>query len=84
MYLKYSWSGYLSINLANLGNYKVTGLDISKTLVEIEKRNVKEAGVKVEFKQGDASNMPFENDKFDFIVCTAAFKNFTKPIKTFN
>jgi len=41
-------------------------------------------GVNVKFRQGDASNMPFDNDTFDFIVCTAAFKNFTKPIMALN
>jgi ubiquinone/menaquinone biosynthesis C-methylase UbiE len=76
--------GYLSINLAKLDNYKVYGLDISKTFVEIEKKNADEAGVKVEFSHGDASNMPFDNEKFDFIICTAAFKNFTKPIRALN
>ena len=76
--------GYLSINLAELGNYKVFGLDISKTFVEIEQKNAEDAGVKAEFRHGDASNMPFENEKFDFIVCTAAFKNFTKPIRALN
>jgi len=76
--------GYLSIELAKLDNYRITGMDISKTFVEIEKTNAKKAGVKVDFKQGDASNMPFDNESFDFVVCTAAFKNFTKPIMTLN
>lgn len=76
--------GYLSIELAKLGEYKVTGLDISKTFVEIAQTNALEAGANVEFKEGDASNMPFDNESFDFIICTAAFKNFTKPIKALN
>jgi len=76
--------GYLSINLARLGNYRVTGMDISKTFVEIENANAKEAGVKAEFVHGDASDMPFDDETFDFIVCTAAFKNFTKPIMALN
>lgn len=68
--------GYLSIELVKLGNYKVTGMDISKTFVEIEKTNAREAGVIAEFVQGDASNMPFDNETFNFIICTAAFKNY--------
>ena len=75
---------YLSIELAKQGNYNVTGLDISKTFVDIAKTNALEARVKIDFKEGDASNMPFGNESFDFIVCTAAFKNFTKPIKALN
>ncbi|MGB8232956.1 MAG: class I SAM-dependent methyltransferase [Methanobacterium sp.] len=76
--------GYLSIELAKLGDYNVTGLDISKTFVEIARNNADQAGVNVKFIHGDASNIPFDNERFDFIVCTAAFKNFTKPITALN
>lgn len=75
--------GYLAIELAKLG-YKVTGLDISKTFVEIAQAKAKEAGVEVEFRQGDAAHMPFNDETFDFIVCRAAFKNFTEPIGALN
>ncbi len=76
--------GYLSIELMKMGYYNVTGLDISKIFVQIANNNAKEEGVKVNFTEGDASNMPFANETFDFIVCTAAFKNFTKPIMAIN
>jgi ubiquinone/menaquinone biosynthesis C-methylase UbiE len=76
--------GYLSIELAKLGDYNVTGLDISKTFVEIAKNNADQAGVNVRFIHGDASNIPLDNERFDFVVCTAAFKNFTKPITALN
>ena len=76
--------GYLSIELMKMGNYNATGLDISKTFVEIANKNAKEECVNVNFTEGDASKMPFDNETFDFIVCTAAFKNFTKPIMTIN
>jgi ubiquinone/menaquinone biosynthesis C-methylase UbiE len=76
--------GYLSIELMKMGNYNITGLDISKTFVQIANQNAKEEGVNVNFTEGDASNMPFDNETFDFVVCTAAFKNFTKPIMAIN
>src|SRR3954447_15390901 len=44
--------GYLAIELAKLGRFKIIGLDISKDFVEIAKRNAKEASVEVEFRQG--------------------------------
>jgi ubiquinone/menaquinone biosynthesis C-methylase UbiE len=72
--------GYLSIELAQLGNYKVTGLDISKTFVEIARKNAKKADVEIDFRQGNAAQMPFDNETFDFIVCRAAFKNFSQPV----
>jgi ubiquinone/menaquinone biosynthesis C-methylase UbiE len=73
--------GYLSIELAKRGFSHITGLDISKTFVEIAAENAKSAGVRVDFIQGNASNMPFEQRTFDTIICTSAFKNFSEPVK---
>ncbi len=71
--------GYFAIELAKLGSYRITGLDISHSFVEIARRNAAQAGVAVDFRQGDAAGMPFENESFDFLLCRAAFKNFTRP-----
>jgi ubiquinone/menaquinone biosynthesis C-methylase UbiE len=73
--------GYFAIELAQLGAYRVTGLDISRTFVEIADRNASEAGIHVDFRHGNASAMPFADESFDFIVCQAAFKNFTEPVR---
>ena len=48
--------GFLSIELARSGKYHVTGLDISKTFVEIAQANAREANVPVDFRQGNASD----------------------------
>ena len=73
--------GYLAIELARLDKYQVVGLDISKSFVQIAQTKAREAGVTIEFHHGNASNMPFEANMFDFIVCVAAFKNFTEPVQ---
>jgi ubiquinone/menaquinone biosynthesis C-methylase UbiE len=72
--------GYLAIELAKLGAYRVVGLDISQTFVAIATANAKAAGVPVDFRHGNAAHMPFPADSFDCIVCQAAFKNFSAPI----
>jgi ubiquinone/menaquinone biosynthesis C-methylase UbiE len=71
--------GYLAIELARPGRYKVSGLDISHTFVKIAGQGAREAGVTADFHQGDAAVMPFDADSFDLIVCQAAFKNFVHP-----
>jgi ubiquinone/menaquinone biosynthesis C-methylase UbiE len=76
--------GYFAIELAKLGAYRITGIDISETFVEIARRNAVEAGVEVDFQPGDAANMPFENETFDFLLCRAAFKNFAEPLRALN
>jgi len=72
--------GYHAIEMAKLGRCHVTGLDISRTFVQIAGDNARQAGVSVEFRQGDAAAMPFHADSFDLIVCQAAFKNFVRPV----
>ena len=74
--------GYFAIELAKLGPYRVKGLDISRTFVEIASRNAADAKVRAEFRQGNAAAMPFEEKSFDYLVCRAAFKNFTQPVES--
>jgi ubiquinone/menaquinone biosynthesis C-methylase UbiE len=73
--------GYFCIELARLGNFRITGLDISKSFVEIARRNAADAGLNIDFREGNASAMPFPEDTFDFTFCQAAFKNFSEPAK---
>jgi ubiquinone/menaquinone biosynthesis C-methylase UbiE len=73
--------GYLAIEMAKGGAHRVTGLDISRTMVELARNNAAEAGVEVDFRWGDASALPFADDSFDLLTCSAAFKNFSEPHK---
>lgn len=73
--------GYFCIELAKLGDFEITGLDISKSFVEIARNNAAAAGVRVDFRLGNASDMPFGDNCFDLIVCQAAFKNFSQPVR---
>jgi ubiquinone/menaquinone biosynthesis C-methylase UbiE len=76
--------GYFSIEMARLNRFHVTGLDISHTFVDIARENARQAGVSVDFQQGDAASMPFADESFDLIICQAAFKNFSQPGKAIN
>lgn len=73
--------GYFCIELARLGNFQITGLDISKSFVEIARQNAAKAGFRIDFREGNASAMPFKENAFDFVFCQAAFKNFSEPVK---
>jgi ubiquinone/menaquinone biosynthesis C-methylase UbiE len=73
--------GFLAIELAKLGSYRIVGLDISQSFVRIATGNAQKAGVEVAFREGNAASMPFESDSFDFIYCRAAFKNFSEPVQ---
>ena len=73
--------GYFAVELARLGPYHIVGLDISETFVHMATANARSAGVEVEFRQGNASSMPFDSCSFDFVYCRAAFKNFSEPVR---
>jgi ubiquinone/menaquinone biosynthesis C-methylase UbiE len=73
--------GFLAIEMARDSRIRVTGLDISRTFVELARKNAAEAGVRADFQLGNASRMPFADKSFDLLVCRAAFKNFSEPEK---
>ncbi len=73
--------GFFAIELAKRG-FRVTGLDISHTMVEIAREN--RAGLEIDFRQGDITNAPFDAESFDYLVCQAAFKNFRQPVTALN
>jgi ubiquinone/menaquinone biosynthesis C-methylase UbiE len=72
--------GYLAIELAKLGSYFITGVDISKSFVRIATENARRAGLNIEFRLGDAHALPFASGSLDCIICRAAFKNFSDPV----
>jgi len=76
--------GYLSVALAKLGTFKITGLDISQSFVRMASEYAKREGVVARFIHGSASDIPLEDGLFDLVVCRAAFKNFSEPLKAIN
>lgn len=71
--------GFLSIELAKRG-FGVSAVDISKTFVDLARRNAAAAAVSVRFEVGDAAHLPIPDTSQDLVVCRAAFKNFAEPV----
>jgi ubiquinone/menaquinone biosynthesis C-methylase UbiE len=76
--------GYFAVELAKLGRFDITGLDVSNTFVALAQQLAERAGVAVDFRQGDVVAMPFDDGQFDLIICQAAFKNFKQPLTSIN
>ena len=76
--------GYLTVALAKLGPFKITGLDISQSFVRMASEQAKREGVAARFIHASASDIPLEDGLFDLIICRAAFKNFSEPLKALN
>src|ERR1700692_2350268 len=60
-------SGNVAISAA-LAGASVTGLDLTPELLEVARRRAREAGVEARFVEGDAEELPFENDEFDVVT----------------
>jgi ubiquinone/menaquinone biosynthesis C-methylase UbiE len=73
--------GYLAIEIARLGDFRVTGVDISTTFVQLAADNARQTGVAVDFQHGNAAALPCAAESFDLVVCRAAFKNFAEPVE---
>ena len=63
-----------------LPSHNITGLDISHSFVRIATDNARQAGVSIDFRHGDVTNMPFPADSFNVVACQVAFKNFPDPV----
>lgn len=62
-------TGNAAIRAAQRGG-TVTGLDIVPALLDQGRALAAEAGVKVEFVEGDAEDLPFEDASFDVVLST--------------
>jgi ubiquinone/menaquinone biosynthesis C-methylase UbiE len=60
-------TGFIALLLAELG-HEVVGIDISEGMLEVARKKASKAGLKVEFKLGDAENLPFEDESFDAVI----------------
>ena len=73
-------AGTNSIYLAEEG-FDVTGVDISSTAIKIAKKRAKEARVKVRFSVGNAYNLKFPKDNFDFIFDRGCFHHIPPELR---
>jgi ubiquinone/menaquinone biosynthesis C-methylase UbiE len=62
-------TGNATIPAAQAGG-KCTGLDLVPELLEMGRRNAAEAGVEIDWVEGDAEAMPFEDGSFERVLST--------------
>jgi ubiquinone/menaquinone biosynthesis C-methylase UbiE len=63
----------------NLPHYppdtELVGLDLSSEMLAIADARAKELGRQIEFREGDAQELPFADAEFDSVVCTFSLCN---------
>jgi SAM-dependent methyltransferase len=62
-------TGNIAILLAHAGA-RVVGIDLSPELLSVAEMRGRSEGVEVEWVEGDAEALPFEDDRFDLVVST--------------
>lgn len=75
--------GFFAILLAEMG-HKVTALDSSQAMLDMAAQNVQVAGQEVTFVLSDMSELPFEDESFDLLVCRNVTWMLKQPQETYN
>jgi D-alanine-D-alanine ligase len=72
--------GRHSLEMARRGFVGVEGLDRSRYLIRKAKAKAKEENLPVRFREGDARNLPYPSDTFDFVMIAGnSFGYFDNP-----
>ena len=48
---------------------RITGIDLSPAMLEFARRRATELGIDAKLVEGDAETLPFEDERFDTVVC---------------
>jgi demethylmenaquinone methyltransferase/2-methoxy-6-polyprenyl-1,4-benzoquinol methylase len=76
-------TGDLAIAAMKLNPAKVTGIDISRKMLEIGKEKVKKKGFEdiINLMPGDSEKIPFGDNIFDVAMVAFGVRNFSDPLK---
>lgn len=76
--------GYLGLEwLKKTSNTSLKCVEISNDMIQVANRNAREYGLvdRVEYKQGNAENIPFGESVFDAVFSNASLHEWTEPIQ---
>lgn len=60
-------TGFLALLFSEMG-HSVTGIDISKGMLEKARHNAGKMGLSIDLMHADAENLPFEDEIFDIVI----------------
>jgi demethylmenaquinone methyltransferase/2-methoxy-6-polyprenyl-1,4-benzoquinol methylase len=71
-------TGDLAIATLKIKPKKIYGIDISEGMLDVGRRKIKQKGYDkiISLQQGDAENIPFEDNKFDAVTVAFGVRNF--------
>jgi demethylmenaquinone methyltransferase / 2-methoxy-6-polyprenyl-1,4-benzoquinol methylase len=76
-------TGDLAIAAMKLNPLKISGIDISRKMLEIGNEKIRRKGFseKIELIHGDSESIPFNNDMFDVVMVAFGVRNFSDPLR---
>jgi demethylmenaquinone methyltransferase/2-methoxy-6-polyprenyl-1,4-benzoquinol methylase len=76
-------TGDLAIAAMRINPLKITGIDISRNMLEIGKEKIIKKGLsdKIELIQGDSESIPLGNNSFDVAMVAFGVRNFSDPLR---
>jgi demethylmenaquinone methyltransferase/2-methoxy-6-polyprenyl-1,4-benzoquinol methylase len=76
-------TGDLALAAIKIKPAKITGIDISRKMLDIGIDKIKKKGLsdKIEMLQGDSENIPFNDNIFDVAMVAFGVRNFSDPLK---
>ena len=77
-------TGFATLYLGSiLTDGQACGIDLSEGMIKKAKEKIPgELETKVEFRQSGSDNIPYEDGKFDGIICTNSFHHYQNPLKS--
>lgn len=71
-------TGDFAIAAMKLNPTKITGLDISKGMLEVGQQKIEKLQLsdKIQLMYGDSEQIPFDNDSYDAVTCAYGVRNF--------
>ena len=72
--------GVITMRLAKMG-YNMTGLDPSRIRLKDGKMEARKEGLNIEFIRGDAENLPFKENSFDYVLSMQVLQFLPNPYK---
>ncbi|HOO27660.1 MAG TPA: class I SAM-dependent methyltransferase [Lachnospiraceae bacterium] len=77
--------GYVGLELAKkIVPNSLTGFEISPAMIKIAEKNAAEYGINAHYVQGNAMEMPFDNESFDGVISNGSLHEWESPIRIFN
>lgn len=76
-------TGDLAIAALKLNPKRISGIDISRKMLEIGKMKIQKKGYseKIELSYGDSEDIPFDDRSFDVAMVAFGVRNFSDPLK---